>query len=148
MGNAASKLARQLDLGRFAKPGAKWFAVKNPPMAGKREKRSRQPSVWGATFSDGFTSHGKIVTFRAPAARYGCMKIQMIIRRFAGTFVLASLVLAHYQSPNWLWFTACVGFNLLQSSFKNFCPLEIVLKKMGGGDGGGGDKKGEACGSK
>ncbi len=77
------------------------------------------------------------------------MKIQMIIRRFAGTFVLASLVLAHYQSPDWLWFTAFVGFNLLQSSFTNFCPLEIVLKKMGvGGDCGGGDKKGEVCGSK
>ncbi len=78
-----------------------------------------------------------------------CMKIQMIIRRFAGTFVLASLLLAHYQSPKWLWFTAFVGFNLLQSSFTNFCPLEIVLKKLGvGGCCCGGDKKGEACGSK
>jgi len=77
------------------------------------------------------------------------MKLHMLIRRFAGTFILASLLLAHYQSPNWLWFTAFVGFNLLQSSFTNFCPLEIVLKKLGvGGCGGGGDIKGEACGSK
>ncbi len=77
------------------------------------------------------------------------MKLHMLIRRFAGTFILASLLLAHYQSPNWLWFTAFVGFNLLQSSFTNFCPLEIVLKKMGlGGSCCGGDKKREACGSK
>ena len=61
------------------------------------------------------------------------MKMDMIIRRFAGAFILISLVLAHYHSRNWLWFTAFVGFNLLQSSFTNFCPLELVLKKMGVG---------------
>ena len=65
------------------------------------------------------------------------MKMHMIIRRFAGTFVLLSLVLAHYHSPYWLWFTAFVGFNLLQSSFTNFCPLEIMLKKCGRGPGRG-----------
>jgi hypothetical protein len=59
------------------------------------------------------------------------MKMQLIIRRFAGTFILASLLLAHYHSPYWLWFTAFVGFNLLQSSFTNFCPLEIILRKFG-----------------
>jgi hypothetical protein len=42
-------------------------------------------------------------------------------------------LLAHYHSPYWLWFTAFVGLNLLQSSFTNFCPLEILLKKLGGG---------------
>ncbi|HEX9047199.1 MAG TPA: DUF2892 domain-containing protein [Verrucomicrobiae bacterium] len=61
------------------------------------------------------------------------MKMHMIIRRFAGTFILVSLLLAHYHSPKWLWFTAFVGFNLLQSSFTNFCPLEIILKKLGVG---------------
>jgi hypothetical protein len=59
------------------------------------------------------------------------MKIHLLIRRFAGIFVLASLVLAHYHSPYWLWLTAFVGFNLLQSSFTNFCPLGILLKKLG-----------------
>ena len=61
------------------------------------------------------------------------MKMQLIIRRFAGLFVLASLALAHYHSPYWLWFTAFVGFNLLQSSFTNWCPLEIILKRLGVG---------------
>lgn len=61
------------------------------------------------------------------------MKIHLLIRRFAGAFILASLLLAHYLSPHWLWFTAFVGFNLLQSSFTNFCPLELLLKKLGVG---------------
>jgi hypothetical protein len=61
------------------------------------------------------------------------MTMDRIIRMFAGSFVLLSLLLAHYHSPNWLWFTTFVGFNLLQSSFTNFCPLEIILKKAGVG---------------
>ena len=61
------------------------------------------------------------------------MRMHMIIRRVAGAFVLASLLLAHYHSPYWLWFTAFVGLNLLQSSFTDFCPLELVLRKLGVG---------------
>ncbi len=64
------------------------------------------------------------------------MKMEMIIRRCAGAFVLASLLLARYHSPYWLWFTAFVGFNLLQSSFTGFCPLEIILGKLGVGESG------------
>lgn len=59
--------------------------------------------------------------------------MEMTIRRFAGCFILASLLLAHYHSGYWLWFTAFVGFNLLQSSFTRFCPLEIILRKLGVG---------------
>jgi len=73
------------------------------------------------------------------------MRLQLIIRRFAGAFVLASLLLAHYQSPYWLWFTAFVGVNLLQSSFTNFCPLETILKKAGVGRAGG--ESGQAGGA-
>ncbi len=61
------------------------------------------------------------------------MKMHMLIRRFAGVFILVSLLLAHYCSSYWLWVTAFVGFNLLQSSFTNFCPLEMILKKLGAG---------------
>jgi hypothetical protein len=63
------------------------------------------------------------------------MTMERIIRMFAGSFILLSLVLAHFHSPNWLWLTAFVGFNLLQSSFTNFCPLEIILRKAGVGTG-------------
>lgn len=57
--------------------------------------------------------------------------IDKLVFRFAGLFVLASLLLAHYHSPNWLWFTAFVGANLLQASFTGFCPLALILKKLG-----------------
>jgi len=59
-----------------------------------------------------------------------------IVRIVAGFFVLISLALGIegspvFHSPNWLWFTAFVGVNLFQSGFTQFCPLELILKKMG-----------------
>ncbi|MFA6164371.1 MAG: DUF2892 domain-containing protein, partial [Methylobacter sp.] len=45
--------------------------------------------------------------------------------------ILISLLLAHYHSELWLWFTAFVGANLLQSAFTGFCPMAIILKKLG-----------------
>lgn len=59
--------------------------------------------------------------------------MERIIRRFAGSFILLSLLLAHYHSRYWLWFTAFVGLNLLQSSFTGFCPLETILRRLGVG---------------
>jgi hypothetical protein len=50
-----------------------------------------------------------------------------IIFRFAGTFVLLSLLAAWFVHPGWLLFTAFVGANLLQASFTEFCPLEKIL---------------------
>lgn len=57
------------------------------------------------------------------------MCVENQIRAFAGTFILVSLALAHYHSPNWIYFTGFVGANLLQSAFTKFCPLEIILKR-------------------
>ena len=50
---------------------------------------------------------------------------------FAGVMILASLALAHFVSPLWLWLTAFVGVNLLQASVTGFCPAAIVLRKLG-----------------
>lgn len=58
------------------------------------------------------------------------MTIENQIRAFAGSFILISLLLYHFHSENWLFFTAFVGANLLQSSITKFCPLEIVLRKI------------------
>lgn len=57
-----------------------------------------------------------------------------IIRAFAGSFILISLLLAHYVDTNWYWFTAFVGANLLQSSITKWCLLEDILTKMGAKD--------------
>ena len=66
------------------------------------------------------------------------MSSDRLIRIFAGSFVLASLALGVERSPlfvngNFLWFTAFVGANLLQSGFTRFCPLESILKRFGVG---------------
>ena len=55
---------------------------------------------------------------------------------FAGAFVLVSLALGVPGSPafvsmHWLWFTAFVGANLLQSGFTRFCLLEKILLRLG-----------------
>jgi len=63
------------------------------------------------------------------------MSVERIVRIFAGSFVLISLALGVEASPlyvhaGFLWFTAFVGFNLLQSGFTRVCPLELMLSKL------------------
>ena len=59
------------------------------------------------------------------------MNIDKLVFRIAGSFILISLLLAHFHSPYWLWFTAFVGANMLQSSFTGFCLMATLLKKVG-----------------
>lgn len=54
-----------------------------------------------------------------------------IVRAVAGSFILISLLLAIYVNQNWLWFTAFVGANLLQSSITKWCLMEQILIKLG-----------------
>jgi hypothetical protein len=53
-----------------------------------------------------------------------------IVRGIAGTFILASILLAIYVNSNWLWFTAFVGANLLQSSLTKWCLMDDILTKV------------------
>lgn len=64
------------------------------------------------------------------------MKMENAIRILAGTMILTSLALAHWVNPNWLWLTAFVGANLLQSALTGFCPAEIFFRKIGIGKDG------------
>ena len=59
------------------------------------------------------------------------MNVDRIVHTFAGTVILASLALAHWHSPYWLWLTAFVGANLLQSGLTNWCLLSSVLSGLG-----------------
>ena len=59
------------------------------------------------------------------------MSVDRIVLVFAGAVILLSLTLAQYFSPHWLWLTAFVGFNLLQSAFTGFCPLASLVKALG-----------------
>jgi hypothetical protein len=63
------------------------------------------------------------------------MKIESYIRILAGTLVLVSLTLAHFVNSWWLLLAVFVSLNLIQSTFTGFCPAEIILRKLGLGDG-------------
>jgi hypothetical protein len=52
------------------------------------------------------------------------------LRLVAGTMVLLSLPLSLINA-NWLFLTTFVGLNLLQSAFTNWCPLIVILQKLG-----------------
>ena len=66
-----------------------------------------------------------------PLWEYFPMSIDRIVMVFAGTMIIVSTLLAVYHNMNWLWLTGFIGVNLLQSAFTGFCPLAVVLKKMG-----------------
>jgi hypothetical protein len=59
------------------------------------------------------------------------MTIERAVRGVGGLFVLISLLLAYFVSLKWLWFTAFVGANLLQSAFTDWCPMMTFLEKTG-----------------
>lgn len=59
------------------------------------------------------------------------MTIDRAVMAFAGCMILVSLALSQIMSPYWLWLTAFVGLNLLQSAFTGFCPAALIFKKAG-----------------
>ena len=63
-----------------------------------------------------------------------------LVRIIGGSFILLSLALGVagspiYQNANWLWFTAFVGVNLLQSGFTRWCLMETIMRKLGAAAG-------------
>ena len=59
------------------------------------------------------------------------MSIDRLVMAFAGLMILLSVALSQLHHVYWLWFTAFVGANLLQAAFTGFCPLAMLLKKIG-----------------
>jgi hypothetical protein len=64
------------------------------------------------------------------------MTVERYIRVFAGLFIMLSLALGVQGSPLFVspWalaFTAFVGLNLFQFGLTNFCPMALILKKLG-----------------
>ena len=64
------------------------------------------------------------------------MTVDRLIRIFAGSFILISLLLGVEASPlfvsRWfLAFTAFVGVNLLQSALTKWCLMETIMRKLG-----------------
>ncbi len=60
------------------------------------------------------------------------MSIDRVVMAFAGLVILATVALALFGGQMWaLWITGFVGLNMLQAAFTGFCPLAIILKKVG-----------------
>ncbi len=59
------------------------------------------------------------------------MTVERYLRLIAGAFVLTSLLLGMYQSPNWFYLTGFVALNLVQSAFTNWCPMMTFLRLLG-----------------
>ncbi|MSP86249.1 MAG: DUF2892 domain-containing protein [Methylotenera sp.] len=59
-----------------------------------------------------------------------------LVRILAGLLILLSLALGVAENPlfvskYWLYFTAFIGLNLLQSGLTNWCLMESILRKLG-----------------
>ena len=59
------------------------------------------------------------------------MTIDRVVLAFAGMMVLISVALTQLMSPQWMWLTVFVGANMFQAAFTGFCPLAMILKKLG-----------------
>lgn len=59
------------------------------------------------------------------------MRMDDWIRAIAGTLILISVALGVFVHPYWLFFTAFIGLNLLQSAFTKWCLMEDLLAKLG-----------------
>lgn len=59
------------------------------------------------------------------------MNIDRTVFAFAGFMILLSLALGLMVSSNWFFLTGFVGLNMFQAAFTGFCPLAMILKKLG-----------------
>jgi hypothetical protein len=78
---------------------------------------------------------------RITAMKGDVMTVDRYLRLIAGSFVLVTVLLGVYHSPNWFLFTGFVALNLIQSAFTNWCPMMTFLRRLGAGDDGAGEHR-------
>ena len=54
-----------------------------------------------------------------------------LINTIAGSLVLLTVLLGYFVHPAWLIFTGWIGFMLVLASITGFCPMYLILKKLG-----------------
>ncbi|MGL6333572.1 YgaP family membrane protein [Aeromonas jandaei] len=59
------------------------------------------------------------------------MTVDNGVRIVAGCMLLLSLILTAWVHPSFVWLSAFVGVNLIQSAFTGFCPAAIILRRLG-----------------
>ena len=58
------------------------------------------------------------------------MHTEHIIRAVAGILTVVGIALALWVNIYWMILPGFVGFNLLQSAFSKFCPLEVFINEF------------------
>jgi hypothetical protein len=74
------------------------------------------------------TSERSVHPLLRPATQAG-WRIEAAVRAIAGALVLASLLLSLVDN-RWLWLTAFVGANLLQSGITGWCLMSNLLSLL------------------
>lgn len=59
------------------------------------------------------------------------INIDRLIFRIVGVLILLVTLLTWLYGRYWLWAFAFIGANFFQASITGFCPLGIILKKIG-----------------
>ncbi len=59
------------------------------------------------------------------------MTLDRAVMFFAGVMILVSLALTLWVSPYFLWLTAFIGVNLMQSAITGWCPAALIFKALG-----------------
>lgn len=57
--------------------------------------------------------------------------LERLIRLVGGLLVFASVLLGHFVSPGWYYFTGFVGLMLMIFALTGFCPMSIILYVLG-----------------
>ena len=59
------------------------------------------------------------------------MSIERAVMVMGGIMVMLTTALGLLHHVYWHYFTAFIGFNMLQSAFTGFCPAAMIFKAMG-----------------
>lgn len=59
------------------------------------------------------------------------MSIERTVEAFVGAMLLTSLALTYFVNPAFVWMSVFIGVNVIQQAFTGFCPVAMMLKKLG-----------------
>lgn len=59
------------------------------------------------------------------------MTLNNAVMAGAGVMVLLSVVLGAYVHSAFIFLTIFIGVMMIQSAFTGFCPMAMILKKLG-----------------
>ena len=59
------------------------------------------------------------------------MSVERSVEAFVGVMVLVSVALTYFVNPAFIWMTVLVGINVFQQALTGFCPVAMLLRKLG-----------------